>query len=419
MYNKLTLDGGVRILYEQIPYVQSASIGIWIKNGSRHEDKAESGYSHFIEHMLFKGTHSRGAEQIAREMDRIGGQVNAFTTKECTCFYARVMKDHLPRAIDLLSDMIINSRFDEADVATERGVILEEIDMYEDSPDDLVSERLYTGIFKGNTLSKPVLGNAEVLEQATGKALADYMQKRYTGENIVVAISGCFEESDIELIKSDFSIFKRGSAVQINQAVYKNTFTVKKKPIEQNHLMMAFPGVSMTDPDRYAYFMLSSIFGGGMSSRLFQTVREQAGLCYSIYSFLSTHEETGIFGIYTALSSGTEQKAIELICNEMKKAVRDGVTEQELEIAREQIKASVYMSLESTLSRSNTLGKGEMFHGRVVTVDEVIAAYDAVTVRQINGIAEKLFDMSKLSFSAVGRVMKVADYKNAIQLCGK
>ena len=272
MYEKKTLPNGVRILTEHVPGVRSVSLGIWVGTGSRHESAGENGAAHFIEHMLFKGTRSRTAAQLAEEMDAVGGQINAFTTKECTCFYARVLDTHLARAADILCDMFFHSRFDDADVETERGVILEEIGMYEDNPEDLCAERLAGAVFKGSPLARPILGRKATLDKMDGAWLRAYQRAHYRPDRIVVALAGSFTDADAVELAGRFAGLEARPHTAARAAAYVPGVVVKKKAIEQNHLTLAFPGLSFADPRRFQLQLLSSILGGGMSSRLFQQV---------------------------------------------------------------------------------------------------------------------------------------------------
>ena len=411
MYEKRTLPNGVRILTEHVPAVRSAALGIYVGAGSRQEKAAENGAAHFIEHMLFKGTARRTAAALAGEMDAVGGQINAYTTKESTCFYARVLDTHLPQAADILCDMFFSSKFDESDVETERGVVLEEIGMYEDNPEDLSAERLAAGVYRGSALARPILGRKATLEKMTGAWLKEYMASHYLAGDIVVALAGSFSQRDVDDLTARFSAMPAGGLPQPRAAVYTPCITVKKKAIEQNHLTLAFPGLPYGDSRRFALQLLSSILGSGMSSRLWQQVREQRGLCYSIYSYGAGHADTGLYAVYTALGRETEEEAIRTIVDTVK-AFRDGgVTREELDRAREQSKANVLMGLESTQARMAHLGRSELTTGEVLTPDQIIAAYDAVTAENVRGLAEEMFDFSRASLSAVGRVRTADEYR--------
>lgn len=411
MYEKITLPNGVRILLEPAPGVRSAALGIWVGFGSRHEKPAENGAAHFIEHMLFKGTHRRSAAALAAEMDAIGGQINAYTTKESTCFFGRVLDTHLPQCTDILCDMFFHSRFDPEDAALERGVILEEIGMYEDNPEDLCAERLAAAVFKGTPLARPILGKRATLARMDGPWLGEYMGARYRAGRIVVALAGSYRPEDVEDLKERFSALPAGDVPAGAPAWYVPAVTVKKKAIEQNHLTLAFPGLGFREPERFTLQLLSSILGGGMSSRLFQQVREKLGLCYSVYSYATCHEDTGYFGVYTALNRETEGRALETICTIIRDFAERGPTREELDRAREQAKANMLMGLESTQSRMSSLGRGELLLGEVLDEDQVIARYDAVTCEKVQNLARQMFDFHTASLSAVGRVGTAEEYR--------
>ncbi len=414
MYDKLTLPNGVRILTEQVPGVRSASLGIWVGTGSRHEKAAESGAAHFIEHMVFKGTERRSAAQLAEEMDAIGGQINAFTTKECTCFYGRVLDTHLPQCTGLLCDMFFHSRFDEEDVRTERGVILEEIGMYEDNPEDLSAERLAAAVFRGSALARPILGRPATLEKMTGETLRAYMRTHYCPADIVVALAGSFRPEDVEDLKDRFCGMEAARSAPVKPAAYRPAFTVKKKPLEQNHLTLAFPSLPYGDRRRFALQLLSSVLGSGMSSRLWQEVREKRGLCYSIYSYGAGHVDTGLFAIYTALGRETEAEALSAVAAVVRRFASEGVTQAELDRAREQSKSNVILGLESTQAHMSELGRGELLQRQVMDAEAIIAAYDAVTRQDIQDLAEAIFDFDHASLSAVGRVRTIEEYREIL-----
>ena len=409
-----TLPNGVRLVTEHIQTVRSAALGIWVGGGSREEEGAESGAAHFIEHMLFKGTARRTAQDIARETDAIGGQMNAFTTKECTCFYGRVLDDHLPQALDILYDMVYHSSFTQEAVETERGVILEEIDMYEDTPDDLCAEKLAAQVFQGSPLARPILGAKETLEGMTGDFLRDYHRRHYEGHNTVVALAGSFSPAILDDLRQRFSRLPAGQPRPLVPAAYTPGFVATAKPIEQNHLTLAFPGLDYNSPRRFALQLLSSLLGGGVSSRLFQTVREQQGLCYSIYSYGAGHADTGLFCLYTALNRDTEAKALATIRQVVDQLRQEGPTQEELTRAREQSKANVMMGLESTQSRMSHAGRSLLFSGEILTPEQIIAAYDAVTREDVIALAQDLFRWDQASLSAVGQVRTPQEYQTLV-----
>ena len=414
MVHMETRPNGVRIVTEHMDTVRSVSLGIWVGGGSRQETPQESGAAHFIEHMLFKGTENRSAADIAMETDAIGGQMNAFTTKECTCFYGRVLDDHLPKALDILWDMVYCSSFTQKAVETERGVILEEIDMYEDTPDDLCAEKLFAEVFGDNALARPILGTPETLEAMTGASLRDFHRRNYRADNTVVSLCGSFREEDLEDIRRRFSALEAGEQADLPQAVYTPSFVTTPKPIEQNHLILAFPGLTYHSPRRFALQTLSAILGGGVSSRLFQEVREKQGLCYSVYSYGAGHADTGVYCIYVALNRDTEQQALETIRRVVTEFTENGPTDEELSRAREQSKANVVMGMESTQSRMSHAGRSLLFTGKILSAEEIIGAYDAVTREDVMALAKEIFDWDKVSLSAVGQVRDVEEYKEIL-----
>ena len=409
MYDKITLQNGVRIVYEQIPYVRSASLGVWVGVGSRHESAKLSGAAHFIEHMLFKGTGTRSAAQLAQFIDGVGGQVNAFTTKECTCFHGRVVDTRLREFADALADMLLHSKFEPQDIESERNVIFEEIDMCSDMPEDLVSERLHMRIFRGSSLGRPILGTRASLTSLTGDALQEYQKSKYVGGNIVVALSGSFEHSDIEHIAELFSEFPSGPVKRSKQAAYTPFRIFKRKALEQNHIVLAFPGLATDDQGRFTLQLLSDILGGGMSSRLFQKVREERGLCYTLYSYASMFTDCGIFSITMALGAESQPEALRIIAEELGSICNDGITENELELALEQVRSSLLMALESTSARMNRLGHGELYLGGTITPEEVVARYEAVTSDDIKALAREILRAEHMSVSVLGRYPASAD----------
>ena len=413
-YQLTTLPNGVRILSEEMPGMSSAALGIWIATGSRGESASESGAAHFIEHMLFKGTSTDTAAELAARMDAIGGQINAFTTKECTCFYARALNSHLHEALDLLCGMFFDSKFDEEDVQMERGVILEEMGMYQDDPADLVSERLNAAVFKGCPLARPILGKKSTLEKMTGASLKDYKARNYLPSRVIVSLAGSFEPSILEEIKARFGAMEAKKEPRIRPAVYAPAFTLKKKATEQNHLLLSFPAISAGDPRRYTLQLITSMLGGGMSSRLFQEIREQRGLCYTIYAAGSCYADAGIFVVYTALNRETELEALKAIKDVLCRFQNEGVTQEELDRVREMSKASVLMGLEATTAHMNHMARSVLDGVKILTPEEIIAAYDAVTVEDVQNVARELFDWSKLGFSAVGRVSAEEEYRRVL-----
>ena len=414
-YESRTLPNGVRILWEHVPTVRSASAGIWVGTGSRFETAKENGAAHFIEHMLFKGTEARSAAELAALIDGTGGQSDAYTAKDVTCFYGKALDTNLDLLLDVLCDMFFRSAFRPEDVEAERGVISEEIGMYEDAPEDLCAERLFAAVWKGSALARPILGRPQTLRALDGEALRRFMAAHYRGGSIVVALSGSFEERHVRYLEEQFAAALPGAEKTPRPPVWHPSLTLRRKRIEQNHLCLAFPSCPMAAPERFSVQLLNNILGGGISSRLFQTLRERLGLCYAVYSFTAAHSDTGLFGVGTALSAEQEEAALRAVTDELKKLLDAGVTAEELARAREQVKSGVLMALESTMSRMNRLARGELFFGEVTPVDELIERYNAVTAEDVLAAARSIFRPDRLALSAVGRVRSEEEYRELIR----
>ena len=365
--------------------------------------------------MIFKGTEKRSAQHIAIAIDALGGQANAFTDKECTCYYMKVLDKRLKTGISILADMFMHSRFAQEDIDLERGVVLEEIDMYEDSPEDVAIDKLFEKCYEGSALGRPILGTAETLQTINSEAMHDYMNRYYRPNDTVIAVSGHFTEDDLDYIAELFSHMEGEGRNQITPATYQPSLLLREKDIEQNHLCLSFPGVSLLSEERFAMNLLSSILGGGMSSRLFQGVREQNGLCYSIYTFTTPHLDTGLLSIYTGLGAETEHKALELIVRELHRFCEDGPTADELSRCREQVKTTLLMGLESTGTRMMTIGRSELLRGQVAAVEQVLAAYDKVTADDLLQLARRVFDFEQVSLAVVGQPDRAETYRAVLQ----
>ena len=414
MYELITFPNGVRLALERVSSVRSASVGIWVGVGSRLEGRGEEGSAHFIEHMLFKGTGKSTAARLAERMDAIGGQINAFTSRESTCFYARVLDTHLREAVDILTEMFFDSLFDEAETANERGVILEEIDMYRDTPEDLVVEQLLTRCFPGR-LGKPVLGSPSSLRSMTGGSLRAFKEREYTPDRIVISLCGSFDDAVTDQIRERFSSMSTSEHPARRSSRYTPSCVLKRKSTEQNHFCLMWPGLPADSEKRFAWQIMSMILGGGMSSRLFQKVREENGLCYSIGSFTSSFSDTGMFGISTAVGRDTEEKALTLIRSEIDRFRDDGIDQQELDRARELIKSGVILSLESTASRMNRLGSSVLSLGGCLTPDEIIDRFNAVTVDDVCALSRETLVDEAQSLSALGRLSDPAAYRALVR----
>ena len=400
------LPNGLRVVMEPIPFVRSVSFGIWVKSGSRDESEAENGISHFIEHLLFKGTEKRSAKDIADTMDAVGGQLNAFTSKEVTCYMARTLDTHFDVALDVLSDMFFNSTFDEAGIEKERGVILEEINMYEDTPENVAMSMLEFNSFKNNPLGMTILGTPETIGSFKRQDFIDFVGKRYRPQNTVIAIAGNINESEVlEKIIAAFNRYKGDIPVITGApAIYQPSFSVREKDIEQVHLCMGFPGLkSGFGSDTYAMTCVNTVFGGGMSSRLFQKIREEHGLAYSVYSYNAGYKDTGMFVIYAGLGPTHISEVLHLISDEIKRMFTDKVTEEQLAKTREQLKSSVLLGLESTYNRMNSIGGTLLIMDETITPDEIIAKIDAVDIDAFYAVCERIFKLDEMSLSLVGK----------------
>ncbi len=402
------LSNGITVITEDLPYLRSSSFGIWVKAGSANEDESNNGIAHIIEHMLFKGTQSRNAKQIADEMAKIGGNVNAFTSKECTSYYATTLSEHLPIAIDIISDMLINSLIDEKALKKEKGVIIEEIDMYDDSPEDLVHEMLQQRIWKNHPLGYMISGTKKIVRKVTRDQIQEFMDTYYVGENMIISVAGKFDNNELlDLLENKFGSIKAKSNKPMKLTgipEYNKVICKRDKDIEQMHCNIAFKSISYLSTERYILSVLNSIFGGSINSRLFQKIRENSGLTYSIYSYGSSYRETGLFHIYAAMSpaqTATVVKKIYQILTELKKK---GVTAEELQMTKEQIKTELILGNESTKSRMNSNGKSMINRGRIITIEEMIEGIERVTLENIHDYANQYFDLNTASISLVGNL---------------
>jgi predicted Zn-dependent peptidase len=392
LVNKTQLSNGLRVVTEKIPSCRSVSFGIWVKTGSRNETPEQGGISHFIEHMLFKGTSKFSAKDIAEEFDAIGGNVNAFTSKEYTCFYAKVLDEHLPIAVDVLSDMFFHSLFDAEELRKEKNVILEEISMYEDTPDDMVHDLITEAAYGDHPLALPILGTEEKLLAMTPDHLRQYMKEKYTIENTVISVAGNIDDSLIALLEKYFGNFSNhGLNNQLAVPDFLSGLKFYKKKTEQNHICLSFPGLATGDDRQYAMVLLNNAIGGGMSSRLFQEIREKRGLAYSVYSYHSSSADSGLFTVYAGTAPKQTEDVLSLTKEILHDVAQNGLTENELRKGKEQLKGSLILSLESTGSRMNRLGKNELMLGRHFTLDEMINRIDAVTMDDVNYCVKEMF----------------------------
>ncbi|MDD6310521.1 MAG: pitrilysin family protein [Firmicutes bacterium] len=397
------LKCGTTVILEKTDFVQSTAFGIWVKSGAMYEDDSVYGVSHYIEHMMFKGTKLRNAREIAEQVDNIGGVFNAFTGKEATCYYIKTLASNIYKGAEILIDMVTSSVFDQDEMDKERQVILEEIKMVKDTPDDDVYDTISELVNSGNALKNNILGSPESLAGINRDKMVDYYRTRYVTENLVVAVSGSFDEDEmIKYLEGKFdALGKIAPKDSYEMKPYVPKFDVKVKDIEQTHICLAVPSVSLDDDQYYTHVLMSNILGGSMSSRLFQTIREEKGLAYTVCSMNSFNSFTGFFSIYAGVAHENIGQTIEEIRNELNLFAEKGVTEEELERAREQVKSSYIFGLESVNSRMFGLGKNRLLLGKNYTAEEVLGGFDSVTSEDILKVAEMVGDITKYSGAAV------------------
>lgn len=397
------LNCGTTVIMEKSERVQSAALGIWVRAGASDEWDEVSGVSHFIEHMMFKGTKNRTAKQIAEDVDKIGGVFNAFTGKEATCYYIKTLSSNICKGAEILLDMLTGSKFDQEEMDRERQVICEEIKMVKDTPDDDVYDTISELVAGGNPLGRSILGTPESLAGIDRSRLVDYRDQMYARDSIVVAVAGNFDEEAIEAIFEDrlTSLRDKKPKKEIQLKPYQQSFNVKVRDIEQTHICLATPGIALDDPRYYAFVLLNSIFGGSMSSRLFQNIREQKGLAYSVCSMNLFSSYWGFFSIYAGVSPEKAEEALDAIHCELDTLRESGVTEEELAMAKEQMKSSYIFGLESVNSRMFSIGKNKLLLDRVYAEEEVLSSFDRVTREDIREVAEMIGDYSSYCGAAV------------------
>ncbi len=404
MLQKSTLDNGIRVVTERMPGLHSVTVGFWVQNGSRHEEVSLNGISHFIEHMLFKGTTTRSSLQIAKEIDSVGGVLNAFTGREFSCYFAKVLGDKLPHAISLLSDLVLNSVFEEKEIEKERKVILQEISMVEDSPDEQVHDLFSESIWHSHPLGQPVLGKVDTVSRISRDMLLQVMQQRYHGQNILIVAAGdLLHQEIIDQIEQVFSVVPAGAPDNLcTLPDYRPGVRVTAKELEQVHFCLGCKALPQNHDDRFVLHLLNSILGGSMSSRLFQEVREQRGLAYSIYSYLNTHSDAGALIVYGGTRPDKLSETIKLVLDQFAGLKQGYIGSEELHMAREQMKGTLLLSLESTDNRMTRLAKNEIFLGRQPVIEEIISEIDAVTVDALTRVANQLLTDDSLNLQVVG-----------------
>jgi len=406
MIRKSILDNGIQVITEQIPGVHSVSIGFWVRSGSRHEPASHNGISHFLEHMLFKGTERRSARDIAQEIDSVGGVLNGFTNRELSCFFAKVMSRKMPMALDLLTDILLNPRLDKTVFANEMKVIERELAMVEDAPDDHVHDLFCELVWKDHPLGQPTAGTSESIRGIDHGHLREYRERCYCGNNLIVAAAGMLDHDRIlHAVESRLSALPSGQSMdRQGKPKEQRRFRIEHRNSDQVHLCLGTRALPQTSPNRFAGFLLNGILGGGMSSRLFQSIRAERGIAYTVYSYLSVHSDAACQVVYLATAPVDSSEAIRLILDEFRRLKLEPISELELLSAREKLKGALLLSLENTDTRMTRLAKNEIFLGTQVPVEEIINAFDRVTADDIQALANDLFNDVSLNLQLLGRV---------------
>jgi predicted Zn-dependent peptidase len=402
-YRRTILPNGIRLLTEWIPHVRSVAIGVWVDTGSRHEPLGRVGISHFIEHLVFKGTESRSAEDIARAVDSVGGQMDAFTTKEHTCFYVTVLDEHLPLAADLLADILLHPRFDAGDIEREKTVVLQEFGMVEDTPDDVIHDLFAERVWPEHPLGRPILGDRKVVQALDRDTILRHFRTEYSPERITIAAAGhVSHEQLVDLLGSRFLDFRQPTATRAPAPpVLATSLDLIERPLEQVHFVLGGRGLEQEAPERYTLFLLNTVLGGSMSSRLFQVVREREGLVYSIHSGNAAFRDSGLFYVYAGTEPAHFGRVVELTLQELRSMRAEGVSADELRRAKDHLKGSMMLSLESTGSRMTRIAKQELYFRRPFTFDEILADLERVTVKDVKALGERLLS-EPLSLVALG-----------------
>ncbi|MDP4087808.1 MAG: pitrilysin family protein [Bacillota bacterium] len=417
MYNMTRLSNGLRVVVEKIDYVNSVSVGLWVENGSRNEDDKNSGISHFIEHMLFKGTEKRSAKELAEVIEDVGGQMNAFTGKEATCFYIKALDTHLELSIEVLADMLFGSTFNEEEIEKEKGVVTEEINMSEDSPEDVIGDLHSESIWGEDTLALPILGTEKTVKSFTREQIINYISAYYIPENSVISVCGNVDISNVEkLVEQYFGNWQSSNkkVTHYSTPIIHENSLFKKKEIEQLHISLGLRGIPVGNDDIYPLSLLNNVLGGGVSSLLFQKIREEYGLCYTIYSYISSFNNAGTINIYTGLNPNYAGEALKLIVDELENFTKNGISDERLTKSKEQIKGSLILGLESTSSRMFSNGKAFLFLNRINRPDEIISKIDKIDQYMLNEVMNKTFSHGILNSAFVGNTIEIEKYKQIL-----
>jgi predicted Zn-dependent peptidase len=402
-----TLTNGLRVITEAMPHVRSVSVGIWIGSGSRRESAEQNGLSHFIEHMLFKGTSKRSAEDIARSVDSIGGNLDAFTAKELVCFNTKVLDEHLSQAFDVLADLVLHPMFREEDIEKEKGVILEELKMEADSPDYLVHEIFSSNFWKDHPLGKPILGTRETVKKYDRAMVQSYYSSIYAPANMIITAAGNLShERMVALVREHFEDVAPGEPLGADPVpgTHARIALRNKKALEQVHMCLGVPSYPLPHEERFACYVMNTLLGGGMSSRLFQNIRERQGLAYAVFSELNPYRDTGCLSIYAGTSIESAPKVVQSILKEFRQLKQETVNDEELRRAKDHLKGSLMLSLESTGSRMSNLARQEMYFARFFTLDELVESIELVTAADVQRIAQTFFDPKQIALTVLGNL---------------
>jgi predicted Zn-dependent peptidase len=405
--HRALLPNGMRVVTEHMPNVRSVSVGIWIGTGSREESPQDTGISHFIEHMVFKGTKNRSAEQIARSVDSIGGGLDAFTSKELVSYNVKVLDEHLPEAFDVVADLVRNPLFQEADIEKEKGVILEELKMEVDNPEYLIHEIFSSNFWKGHALGRPILGTKQTIRAFDRDKVEKYYQQFYTPSNILITAAGNLDHRKlVKLAERYFGDLKRRKTTKLEEIPQPHAPLVfrDKNSLEQVHVYLGVPSIPMPHKERFACYILNAVLGGGMSSRLFQNIREKQGLAYTVYSELTMYRDAGCMLIYAGTSLKSAGKVVESIVRELRELVDEKVTQEELRRAKDHLKGSFVLGLESTSSRMGNLARQELYFKRFFSLDEMLDSVEGVTVEEVQKLARQFFDPKRMAVAMLGRL---------------
>lgn len=410
MVNRTTLSNGIRVISQRIPHACSVTIGIWVVGGSRQEKPEFSGVSHFIEHLLFKGTGKRSSFEIAREMDSMGGFMNAFTGREFVCYYAKVLSDFFPKALDILADIFLDSQFPEDEIENERKVILQEIKMLEDNPDDQLHELFHRLFWSGHQLGMPIIGSVESVEGMSRDFLADYKKDTYLAGDIIISGAGNLEHQHlVEMLTAYFQSIPSGSSrVPSSIPLYSKKFSKEERGLEQLLFSLGTKGLPQNHPGRYDLLIINTILGGSMSSRLFQEVREKEGLAYSIYSFLESHSDTGAFVISAGTTADKFSKVMDIVLRELRRLKSEPLSHDLLAAAREQLKGNILLSLESSDNIMSKLAKNEIYLGGYQSIEQVIAGFSAVNSETVLDLCNEIFDEKYFTLQLLGNMSEIS-----------